>query len=1333
MALNRVVGGNPSEIFGTLTATGKIFLVNPNGILFGPNSYVDVAGLVASTLDISNEAFLNGNYTFNKYADKIGASVINQGYIQAKSVALMGQAVRNEGKIVTTLGKTTLASGEKATLSLDTAGMISVVIDEPVKEKVLKDGKEIKSGVENTGEISADGGVVVLTAKALDNVFDYAVNNEGIIEANALDTSNGKVVLKANQRVNVAGQINAEGGTVEVNAQGADISANIISEENNFNMNGGDTVLKGGIWNTSKAWIKDDKNIITRGDFTVNNGSLTFIADNDNDGIGNFTQDFGVIRTTSPTLGDIYIGGNNVTIRAIDSAKDLTIFAKNLLTFAPAWGYKEKIIVDHSYINKKLKNFPVLVKLDSSNFDFSKSASDGSDIRFVNNRGRVLSYEIEKWDSSNQIAYIWVKLPVVRKNSDTVFYMYHDSNPLLPADAYNDPTDVWSNGFVMVQHGNSPDGTNLYDSTSYNNNGIIHGVVEADGIIGDAGNFDGVDDYVLINDSPSLDFSSADGITIEAWINVDNWGHWKDIVFKGDGSGSNSDFQFALVNNGLAWDGTLGGTWRTKYFPTSQDTGTWIYVGLTHDNSTVNCYRDGVSISSQSDVGNIYHSNNPLAIGREGSQNYGYFDGLIDEVRISNTARSDAWIKASYNIENNPLGTIPSTTVTGLNAGGNLTLTGKPTDATGTPSIQAAIDAIGTVGGTSTINVAGGNYEEQVIINKDLSLIGSNGATILSPGSSTYTIPESTQYIYDPIIFAYGGNDDGSGNISGSDVINVNVSGFNIDGQNKAVGGRRFVGIFYRNVDGEISDNIIYGLEPQSGNPETFGILVYGDSDVTIQNNNVSTYTRGGIGVNGDIGSYPDPNAVIQNNTVTGNGLANGGGWAENGIQIGWGATGSIVGNTVTANGWPGTNWSGTGILVAGSSGVTVEGNEVYDNETGICVVGYEDWRDAPCSNVLIKNNQVYSNTYGISAQANVDHVTIEDNTIHDNEYYGIDVWAYNFVGWETSTPDNITIQNNKIYNHHPYCGIYLSGVNTNILIQQNDIYNNGGGIYLLNYSDATIHYNNIYNNTYGVWNYGSILVDAQYNYWGDATGPQHSNNPHGASASGDAVSDNVDFMPWYATPTTTPDTENVSVDHPTSSIIALSDTIQGGIDAAVAGDTIEVVNSRTYYENLLINKSLILTSSSAPVLDGSGTGTGINIGSDNVTVNGLTIQNYNVGINITGTFSNLNITNSYFNNNTTYHVQAPSGFDGEVLYNIYDNNGNSFDEAGVIINDNDEVIEAPAGSKVIFAHLQDALNNIDTNGDGIADGDLDLTYTCDPGSPLYLSSIFSGDICYSR
>ena len=216
VSLNRVTGGSISEILGTLTANGKIFLVNPNGVLFGPNSSVDTTALVASTLDIDNVDFMNSNYTFREYSDKIGASIINQGYIQAKDVALIGQAVNNEGTIVTTLGSTVLASGSAMTLSLDTVGMISVAIDEAVKDKVIVNGEEVDSAVKNTGEIKAEGGVVVLTAKTMDDIFDYAVNNEGIIQAKSLVSKEGEIYLSA---AGVENSVVLNRGTLDVSGK----------------------------------------------------------------------------------------------------------------------------------------------------------------------------------------------------------------------------------------------------------------------------------------------------------------------------------------------------------------------------------------------------------------------------------------------------------------------------------------------------------------------------------------------------------------------------------------------------------------------------------------------------------------------------------------------------------------------------------------------------------------------------------------------------------------------------------------------------------------------------------------------------------------------------------------------------------------------------------------------------------------------------------------------------------------------------------------------------------------------------------------------------------
>lgn len=185
--LNKVTGGSPSNIFGSINApNGKIFLINQNGILFAPGSSVNAAGLVASTLDITNADFLAGNYIFSGR----GGSVANGGNIFTPGgyVALLGSSVENSGIIEANLGKVILASGEKITLGLDPLDIISVVIDDVTSDRV--------GPVNNSGRITANGGKIILTAKVVSRLFANAVNNTGIIEArNLVIDENGNVSL----------------------------------------------------------------------------------------------------------------------------------------------------------------------------------------------------------------------------------------------------------------------------------------------------------------------------------------------------------------------------------------------------------------------------------------------------------------------------------------------------------------------------------------------------------------------------------------------------------------------------------------------------------------------------------------------------------------------------------------------------------------------------------------------------------------------------------------------------------------------------------------------------------------------------------------------------------------------------------------------------------------------------------------------------------------------------------------------------------------------------------------------------------------------------------
>ncbi|MDD4938793.1 MAG: filamentous hemagglutinin N-terminal domain-containing protein [Candidatus Omnitrophica bacterium] len=200
-ALNRVTGSGLSNIFGSLTANGIIYLINPNGINIGQSANINAAGFIASTLNIANVDFLENNYVFSKLADKTGRAVINNGYIKVRETgraALLGSAVANAGTIETSLGSVVLAAGEQITLNLDTAGMISVVINKPVQEEIFgASGQKLDSAVSQSGSIINPGGRVILAASVLNHVFDYAVNNSGMIQARSLVSHDGVVELVA--------------------------------------------------------------------------------------------------------------------------------------------------------------------------------------------------------------------------------------------------------------------------------------------------------------------------------------------------------------------------------------------------------------------------------------------------------------------------------------------------------------------------------------------------------------------------------------------------------------------------------------------------------------------------------------------------------------------------------------------------------------------------------------------------------------------------------------------------------------------------------------------------------------------------------------------------------------------------------------------------------------------------------------------------------------------------------------------------------------------------------------------------------------------------------
>lgn len=274
IALNRVLGADPSSILGSLNANGQVFLINPNGVLFGNSASVNVGGLVASTRDITDSDFMAGQYKFNGTGD---GSVVNQGSIKADGgyVALLGARVSNQGVIQANLGSVALAAGDAITLDVAGDGLLNVAVDQGA----------VGALVQNGGLIQADGGKVLMTARSAGDLFQSSVNNTGVVRAQSIENRNGTITLLGDMN---SGTVNV-GGTLDVSGSGAgETGGSVTATARHVGLvdakidasgdAGGGTVLLGGgyqgknpaVKNASAAYMSADSRInadaVTNGD-----------------------------------------------------------------------------------------------------------------------------------------------------------------------------------------------------------------------------------------------------------------------------------------------------------------------------------------------------------------------------------------------------------------------------------------------------------------------------------------------------------------------------------------------------------------------------------------------------------------------------------------------------------------------------------------------------------------------------------------------------------------------------------------------------------------------------------------------------------------------------------------------------------------------------------------------------------------------------------------------------------------------------------------------------------------------------------------------------------
>jgi hypothetical protein len=334
----------------------------------------------------------------------------------------------------------------------------------------------------------------------------------------------------------------------------------------------------------------------------------------------------------------------------------------------PFWKYAQELCLNTSVsganVQGDVRDFPVLVRLNSANFDFSQALADGADIRFTKTDNTFLPYEIERWDPVSELAEVWVKVDTVHGNDNTQSLVMYWGYPDAVGSSNGAKVFDTAGGYQGVWHLNERGNEVALDATTNHYDGMAYGMfdfISNPGAVGNARAFDGVASYITMPNTASskLNFPQDGYYTVSAWVLVeklDNASHV--IVSKGyeqyylritSWNAASPQWEFVEFNETAKW--------QTSTFPATG--GQWMFLTGVRQGSRQFLYSNGVLVDSTilgwSNIASRSTSNN-LSIGRFMQQvnvpipgeGYDFFKGSIDEVRILSTAQSRDWIRLSY-------------------------------------------------------------------------------------------------------------------------------------------------------------------------------------------------------------------------------------------------------------------------------------------------------------------------------------------------------------------------------------------------------------------------------------------------------------------------------------------------------------------------------------------------------------------------------------------------------------------------------------------------------------------------------------------------------------
>lgn len=350
---------------------------------------------------------------------------------------------------------------------------------------------------------------------------------------------------------------------------------------------------------------------------------------------------------------DLALGQRDIASVEVGSGQLLTIDTVTLQSFSSeqysSWGARYGITINTSAsgagVNTTTSSFPLLIRLNSTNFDFSTSRSfmPGSDIRFADTSGKHLPYQIERWDSKLRQAEIWVRMDSLRGN---------DSSQIITMYCGNGSAATWNNsvifdtadGFAAVWHL----GNDLVDVTQNSIAGNDIKTTLADGIIGTCRSFNGSSSFIKVDSSSVLNMAGKK-VSIMVWQKCSRQYTSEHMYFEHDQWPNAGDYGFSTPSpSTLSLDFPQGDN-ETRFTGKVLNDNTWHLVVAMYDPSTRTgrLFIDGDSVFSAQSSATIGSSSAPSFMGSRGGTER-FFEGYLDEMRICSKLLDNNHIKLIF-------------------------------------------------------------------------------------------------------------------------------------------------------------------------------------------------------------------------------------------------------------------------------------------------------------------------------------------------------------------------------------------------------------------------------------------------------------------------------------------------------------------------------------------------------------------------------------------------------------------------------------------------------------------------------------------------------------